>query len=93
MAIKDIRMNVEYFAMFVYVFPQKVLQVINMWQKLLCLDPKAKPWMILGDFNSMINVEEKWGGNQSTNLHIKNFKNFLNAGKLISLDASGVPFM
>lgn len=92
MEIKYIKMNVEYFAMFVYVSPQKALQVINMWHELLRLDPKDKPWTILGDFNNIINVEEKWGGNQSTNVHINNFINFLNAGKLILLDASSVPF-
>ena len=48
--------------------------------------------MLLGDFNNITCLHEKWGGNQSVSTHVTNFVNFLNNASLISLQAFGVPF-
>lgn len=48
--------------------------------------------MLLGDFNNITCIQEKWGGNQSVNAHMTKFVDFLNNARLISSQASGVPF-
>lgn len=48
--------------------------------------------MLLGDFNNIVNMKEKVGGNININIHMINFNNFLNEGNLISISTTGVPF-
>lgn len=89
--VKDVHANFEYYATVVYVYPQKYFQD-SLWEEFSSLSPDYKPWMLLGDFNNITCIQEKWGGIQSVNANLNKFVDFLNNKGLISLQDSGVPF-
>lgn len=50
------------------------------------------PWVIVGDFNKVLNVEEKFGG-LAVDLHwALRFQDFLNYCRMIDLGFSGPEF-
>lgn len=66
-----------------------------MWNELVSLfsnNNHEQPWLLIGNFNNIINLEEKVGGDRSVSEHMANLNNFLNDRNLISIDATGVPF-
>lgn len=46
----------------------------------------------MGDFSNIINLDEKLGGDRTTNNHMVNFMNFLNSINVISIPSEGIPF-
>lgn len=64
----------EWFMTFLYMFPQKEKQPA-LWDHLLSLQPpNGKPWMIMGDFNCMLNLNDKVGGIRASNRYLINFQ-------------------
>lgn len=75
--MKDVLDNIEYFATFVYINPQKSLHD-KLWEKFLALNPGNKPRMLLEDFNNITCIQEKWGGVQNVHASSIHFVDFLN---------------
>lgn len=46
----------------------------------------------MGDFNNIINLDEKLGGDRNTHNHTVNFINFLNSINVVSIPSEGIPF-
>ncbi len=66
-------------------YPQKDKQQ-ELWIELLNIMPtQNEPWLIIGDFNCIINLSEKSSGVQRINKYMINFSEFLNQGQLVSL--------
>lgn len=58
-------------------YPQKPRQA-PLWQELLQLQPpQSKAWMLMGDFNNILALQEKLGGTQLHNCDTNNFMAFL----------------
>lgn len=89
--MKDLVTNLKPLVTFIYAFPQKHMQC-DLWEEVLKLDPIHSPWCLVGDFNNIVDLSKKVGGNQTHTTDMNNFINFLNRGILLSLNASGVPF-
>lgn len=53
--------------------------------ELLTHNPGAKPWCLIGGFNSIIDTSEKLGANLSTTSHMNAFIDFLNNGNLVGV--------
>ncbi|XP_062089564.1 uncharacterized protein LOC133796097 [Humulus lupulus] len=61
----------SFYCTFVYAFNEEVRRV-DLWKDLRCLRSQ-KPWVLLGDFNATINIEEKVGVKVRT-LHYEAFR-------------------
>lgn len=72
-------------------FPHHNLHT-EIWSILAELNPSSDPWMLMGDFNCILNLTEKHGGTRRTNRAMLHFQNFLNQLNLLSLPASGSLF-
>lgn len=87
--IKDFAHHIKWHATFLYMTPQKENQA-QIWDNLLHLQPpNQEPWMIIGDFNCILSLQEKLGGIQRTTKYMTQFMNFLNDAALMSLPSSG----
>lgn len=76
--ITEIATNNSLYTTFVYIFPQKEKQT-GLWNEILAMKPvNDEPWLLMGDFNNIISLNEKSGGNQSVTNHMINFTVFLN---------------
>ena len=64
-----------------------------LWENLkIIADHHNLPWVMLGDFNDILNTEEKWGGNSPSNSRMSEFRNCINACNMIDLGLSGPKF-
>lgn len=90
--IQDFNNHSNWLATFLYMTPQKENQY-HIWNELLHLKPpNMEPWMIIGDFNCILSLNEKFGGVQRTTKYMTQFINFLNDTALMSLPGSGSSF-
>lgn len=67
--IKDLVSNTSFFSTFVYAFPQKNLQA-QIWYDLIALNTNNQPWVLIGDFNIILNMNEKVGEERNPNIHM-----------------------
>lgn len=87
--IQDFNNHSNWLATFLYMTPQKENQYL-IWNELLHLKPpNMEPWMIIGDFNCILSLNEKLGGVQRTTNYMNQFMNFLSDTALMSLPCSG----
>lgn len=92
--VLDKQTNIKFFCAFVYAYPKKNLQH-QLWNNIINLRPtnnEINLWLLLDDFNNIINLNEKVGGNRRVPSHMIDFNKFLSEGSLISIPTSGVPF-
>lgn len=64
----------------VHAYPQKNLQP-QLWNEIINLissNDFNQSWMLLGDFNNIMNIGENVGGDRNANNHVINFNSFLN---------------
>lgn len=90
--IFDDVLKLNWYLTLVYIYPQKEKQAALFQEILSFKPPNDEPWLLAGDFNNIMCLSEKLGGNCTTNRHMVRFQHFLNQGGLVSLDAIGVPF-
>ncbi|XP_062011852.1 uncharacterized protein LOC133728453 [Rosa rugosa] len=90
--LTDLTLQHTSFITFVYAYPKKEKQ-LELWNTLATLQPPYNDcWALIGDFNSILDLEEKLGGNQVVTRYMLKFSSFLNDLRLLSLRASGLPF-
>ncbi|KAH7861063.1 hypothetical protein Vadar_021190 [Vaccinium darrowii] len=65
----------------------------NMWTHLSQLNPgDSQPWVLIGDFNTIVSNEEKQGGIDKEEWEMSDFRKFINDNELIDLGFVGYPF-
>ncbi|CAA7019014.1 unnamed protein product [Microthlaspi erraticum] len=78
-----------FFATFIYGEPDFSLRHL-VWEELTNLGiSRDKPWFLTGDFNEIIDNNEKSGGKQRTEASFGNFRDFLSQSDLFDLQHSG----
>lgn len=88
----DLSLNTSWNATFLNLTPHKEQQ-IHVWNELSHLKPANDvPWMLMGDFNCILSLQEKSGGIQRTTKYMTQFMDFLNAMSLMSLPFTGNSF-
>lgn len=66
---------------------------LSIWQLLTTLRPSTdEPWLLMGDFNCSLSLQEKLGGIHRTTRYMTQFMHFLNQAQLLSLPCSGNSF-
>lgn len=73
----------RWFTTFVYAYPQKRLQ-LGLWNELANCLLTNDPWLLMGDFNSIMCPSEKLGGIATTNRYMIDFCNFLNDKRIFA---------
>lgn len=53
---------------------------------------EGEDWLVGGDFNSILHVDEKMGGNQRQSWELTDFQNIVQESKLVDLGYVGYPF-
>ncbi|XP_062085381.1 uncharacterized protein LOC133791470 [Humulus lupulus] len=61
----------------------------GLWQSLLQLRFPVKPWVVLGDFNSVFNVDDRIGGNPVTHTEMDDSNNWLAQAHVDKLQSNG----
>ncbi|WOK94327.1 hypothetical protein Cni_G03029 [Canna indica] len=65
----------------------------TLWQSLSNINLNAYPWLLLGDFNCILNQDDKKGGLPfRLTSHIQNFRSFITHANLIDLNFTGPKF-
>lgn len=59
---------------------------------LITNNSNSRPWLLIGEFNIVLSMDEKVGGDRNPNMYMVNFAIFLRDGHLITLNVAGVPF-
>lgn len=90
--VKDLSLGVFWLLTIVYASPRFAERHL-LWDNLaLVANLHDLPWVIVGDFNKVLNVEEKFGG-LVVDLHwALRFQDFLNYCRMIDLGFSGPEF-
>ncbi|XP_026442645.1 uncharacterized protein LOC113342265 [Papaver somniferum] len=64
----------------------------ELWQDLCDISLLNKPWLILGDFNSVLSVDDKKGGRSLLPSAMRDFNNCIDFCELIQAPKSGLEF-
>ncbi|XP_026398917.1 uncharacterized protein LOC113294756 [Papaver somniferum] len=64
----------------------------ELWEELEFLNSQDKPWIAIGDFNTIMSVNEKKGGRSPLTISMQEFNDCLNTCGLIQAPKSGVEF-
>lgn len=65
----------------------------HLWDYLVCLGPVVKcPWMLIGDFNQILYLEEKRRGSKLLNSKMEAFRRLLRKCDLVDVKFSGPQF-
>ncbi|XP_020242621.1 uncharacterized protein LOC109820840 [Asparagus officinalis] len=62
----------------------------SLWEELISFKGNVNcPWLVGGDFNAIINSDEKIGGNQMNDAGADDFQNFINSSQLRNIKTTG----
>ncbi|XP_026450615.1 uncharacterized protein LOC113350699 [Papaver somniferum] len=70
----------------------KVVQRRFLWYEMRLISDLNKPWLIIGDFNVVLTMEEKVGGNSPSRRSMLDFNECINACELIQDPKVGLDF-
>ncbi|XP_026459749.1 uncharacterized protein LOC113360455 [Papaver somniferum] len=60
-----------------------------LWSEMEIISQLQKPWVVLGDFNAIISLEEKFGGKSPNRISMMDFIHCLNECNLIQAPSTG----
>ncbi|XP_026396235.1 uncharacterized protein LOC113290860 [Papaver somniferum] len=63
-----------------------------LWDKMLEINNQDKPWLVIGDFNAVLNIEEKKGGRSPLKITMLEFNNYIQSYGLIQAPKTGLEF-
>ncbi|XP_026378768.1 uncharacterized protein LOC113273230 [Papaver somniferum] len=69
-----------------------VVQRIFLWSEMELISDLKKPWLVIGDFNSIVSSEEKIGGRAANSRVMQEFNTYLDNCELIQAPKSGLQF-
>lgn len=92
-SVSNLENNDSFLVSFVYAFNSEVPRR-SLWSSLLrfkqnYVDGNSSPWVILGDFNVCLNLEEMEGGSVAFTKGVLEFKDFLDEAWLCDLKFTG----
>ncbi|KAK9265469.1 hypothetical protein L1049_012595 [Liquidambar formosana] len=76
----------------IYGYPQHAKQTY-LWDKIYSIANKVgEPWAVISDFNEILSVHEKKGGNAGNSSRINDFMEFIDRCNLIDIGHIGLPY-
>lgn len=91
-SVKDRVSNAEFFASFIYA-KCTVKEIIDLWQDLMNLAAAVNmPWMVGGDFNTILNADEKIGRVDASLISMNDFRDCVDACGLMDCGYTGSKF-
>ncbi|XP_026378716.1 uncharacterized protein LOC113273167 [Papaver somniferum] len=64
----------------------------SLWEELAQLSELIAPWLVIGDFNMVLNNDEKKGGRNPLRISMQEFRDCLESCNLIQAPRSGIKF-
>lgn len=61
----------------------------SLWSNLVAIGTNASPWIVTGDFNSLLTYEDRVNGNPVTEAELRDFNECIIAADLIQLQSTG----